>query len=258
MRTLRLTLLLTLAATPLAAQRATERFAWHGRIPAGQTVEIRGVNGDVRAEPAAGPEVDVVAEKSGRRDDPHEVRIEVVPHAGGVTLCAVYPTPADHEPNECRPGGGGSHVRDNDVRVQWVVHVPEGVRFVAHTVNGDAEARNLRSDVDLSTVNGGVTISTSGIARASTVNGSIDAAIGRADWAGTLEFKTVNGAIDLTLPAKLDADVTASTVNGGISTDFPLTIAGRFSPRKIQGRIGAGGRELALKTVNGAIELRRR
>ncbi|HET9986498.1 MAG TPA: DUF4097 family beta strand repeat-containing protein [Longimicrobiales bacterium] len=259
MRTLPLIALLALAATPLAAQRSTERFTWHGRIPAGQEVEIRGINGGIRAEPGSGPEVEVVAEKSGRRSDPREVRIDVVPHSGGVTLCAVYPAPSGREPNECRPGGGGrSETRNNDVQVEWVVRVPAGVDFVGRTVNGDADARDLRGDVDLATVNGGVSISTSGLARASTVNGSVDVSMGRTDWTGRLEFQTVNGGIDLTLPADLSAEVTASTVNGGISTDFPLTISGRFSPRRIQGTVGTGGRDLALKTVNGGIELRRR
>jgi DUF4097 and DUF4098 domain-containing protein YvlB len=52
--------------------------------------------------------------------------------------------------------------------------------------------------------------------------------------------------------------VHASTVNGGISTDFPLTVQGRFGPKRLNGRIGDGGRTLSLTTVNGEIELRRR
>ena len=49
----------------------------------------------------------------------------------------------------------------------------------------------------------------------------------------------------------------AETVNGNISTDFPLTIQGKLNPKHISGTIGSGGRELGLKTVNGNIELRR-
>jgi hypothetical protein len=44
-----------------------------------------------------------VATKHGRRSDPAEVEIEVVEHAGGVTICAVYPSPGSR-PNECRQG----------------------------------------------------------------------------------------------------------------------------------------------------------
>ena len=183
--------------------------------------------------------------------------IEVVPHEGGVTICAVYPSRRASRPNECRPGGGSSNVRDNDVEVQFTVRVPAGVRLVAANVNGDVDARGLASDVELTTVNGGVDVSTTGLARASTVNGAIDAVLGRTDWAGTLEFTTVNGSITVEVPEGLSADLEATTVNGDISTDFPLTVSGRLSPRRLRGTIGDGGRQLRLTTVNGGIRLRR-
>jgi DUF4097 and DUF4098 domain-containing protein YvlB len=89
------------------------------------------------------------------------------------------------------------------------------------------------------------------------VNGSITAAMGRADWSGPLELKTVNGTITVELPASTSARVEASTVNGGIETDFPLTVTGRLGPRHVSGTIGSGGRDLTLETVNGGIHIRR-
>jgi DUF4097 and DUF4098 domain-containing protein YvlB len=106
-------------------------------------------------------------------------------------------------------------------------------------------------------VNGGVELDAMGTARADTVNGGITARLGRADWEGTLRLKTVNGGIDVVLPEGLSAEVKASTVNGEIQTDFPLTVTGRISRRKLQGTIGGGGRLLEMETVNGAIELRK-
>src|SRR5215216_2504455 len=96
------------AATFLLAPSiaVAQDFRWHGAIPRGQSIEIKGVNGDVRAEPAGGNEVEVVADKQARRDDPASVQIQVVPHNGGVTICAVYPS-RQGTPNECRPGDGG-------------------------------------------------------------------------------------------------------------------------------------------------------
>jgi DUF4097 and DUF4098 domain-containing protein YvlB len=61
----------------------------------------------------------------------------------------------------------------------------------------------------------------------------------------------------MTLPEGLNADVKASTVNGDIQTDFPLTVTGKISRRKLEGTIGSGGRTLELSTVNGGIELRK-
>jgi hypothetical protein len=248
-------LVLAVALSP--ALRA-EDFRWQGRVAAGAAVEIKGVNGGIDAEPASGNEVEVTAVKRARRSNPDEVEIKVVEHAGGVTICAVYPS-RDGKANECLAGGAGRmNTRDNDVNVDFEVRVPAGVRFVGRTVNGGIKARNLPSDAEAYTVNGGIEIESAGVARAETVNGGIRATLGRADWQGELALKTVNGGIRLSVPAGLNAELKAETVNGDITTDFPLTVQGRFSKRKISGTIGTGGRQLELETVNGGIELRQK
>ena len=247
--------LAALAARPVAGQD----FSWKGKIAAGQVLEIKGVNGDVRAVAASGDQIEVTAVKRARRSDPDEVEIKVVEHAGGVTICAVYPAPprARHE-NRCAPGDEwSSSTENNDVNVNFTVKVPANVRFHGQTVNGDVEAMGMGSDVELYTVNGGVQLSTSGYAEASTVNGSIEAELGRADWDGDVDFHTVNGGITLTLPSTLSTEVRAETVNGEIDSDFPLLVVGRFGPRHVRGTIGNGGRRLGLGTVNGSIRLRK-
>jgi DUF4097 and DUF4098 domain-containing protein YvlB len=100
-------------------------------------------------------------------------------------------------------------------------------------------------------------VSTTGTAEATTVNGSVRASMGRADWTGTMKFNTVNGGITVEVPADFSADVEASTVNGSIETDFPLTVQGRFMNRRLRGRVGAGGRTLEMESVNGSIRLRK-
>jgi hypothetical protein len=246
-----------LLLSPLSAR--AQDFRWHGPVAQGKTIEIKGVNGDIRAEPSGGNEVEVTAQKRAQRDDPDSVRIEVVPHAGGVTICAVYPSRNGQRPNECAPGSAGrSNVQNNDVTVRFTVHVPAGVTLVGTTVNGEVEAERLNGDVELTTVNGSVTFSTTGGGRASTVNGSIRGEMGRADWTDTLKMSTVNGSITLTLPSTLSTELRASTVNGDINvTDFPVTVQGRISRRKLEGTIGGGGRVLALDSVNGSITLKR-
>jgi hypothetical protein len=246
-------------ATSLAAPASgagSEEFRWAGTVAAGAAVEVKGVNGGIVATGASGGEVEVTAVKKGRRSDPSQVKIEVVEHAGGVTLCAVYPS--EGAPNECVPGRGGRmKVRDNDVSVEFRVKVPAGVRFVGRTVNGGIRASGVTADAEAETVNGGVDIEAAGTVRAETVNGGIKASLGRADWSGTLKLKTVNGGIRMSLPESVGADVRASTVNGDIQTDFPLTVSGRVSRRRIEGTIGGGGRVLEMETVNGGIELRK-
>ena len=256
-----LLLLLALPVSAATAQAAPD-FSWKGRVAAGKVVEIKNINGDVDATLASGNEIEVTAVKRARESDPDEVEIRVIEHADGVTICAVYPTPrkAKHE-NSCEPGDGGhSSTEDNDVSVAFTVRVPARVLLDARTVNGSVSAEGLQSDVEASTVNGEISVSTTGLAEATTVNGSIRATLGRADFRHA-EFTTVNGGITLELPASLAAEVRAETMNGDIQTDFPLTVSGRFSPRKLVGTIGSGttsGRTLYLKTVNGSLKLRKR
>jgi hypothetical protein len=224
-------------AAPAAAQ---EPFAWSGRLAAGQTVEVRGVRGRVRAEPSADGRVHVEATRQARRDDPLGVRIEVVEHADGVTVCAVYPTPGDAErANECRPRGGPMNVRDNDVRVDFVVRVPADVRFAGSTVSGDVRIR------------------TAGLASASTVSGRIAVRMAGGRLPADARFSTVSGDIVLELAAAPDAELRASTVSGAIDSDFPVQLTGRLARGTVRGTLGAGGAELRLSTVSGGIRLRR-
>lgn len=248
-----------LSVTLLAAASgaAAEDFAWEGRVAAGRAVEIKGINGDVTASPAAGDRVQVTGVKRARRSDPAEVQIQVVEHAGGVTICAVYPTPAGRSPNECQPGEGGRmSSENNDVSVSFTVRVPAGVGFVGRSVNGAIEASGISGDVEAYTVNGGVRVSAGGTVQAETVNGSINASLGQADGTEALTFKTVNGSIAVDLPASASAEVRASTVNGEITSDFDFHGPTRVSRRKLSGTIGSGGRPLALDTVNGSIRIR--
>lgn len=248
--------LIALVAVPTPA--LGQDFEWSGQLAAGQTLEVKGVNGAVEARGVSGRSAEVTAVKKSKKHDPSTVRIEVIEHSGGVTICAVYPTPEGKKPNVCAPGKEGRmNTRNNDVQVEFVVSVPEGVKFHGASVNGEVSAEDLTADVVVHTVNGDVTVSTRGLARATTVNGTIKAALGRVDWSGDLDFNTVNGSILLDLPSDLSATVTAQTVNGSIHTDFPLTVKGRFSSKKLSGTIGDGGRDLDLQTVNGNIELNR-
>jgi hypothetical protein len=245
----------TAALLSVAGWAGADEQVWRGRLAAGQTLEIKGVNGAIDASGAAEGEVRV--SKRGRHSDPAGVEMKVVEHAGGVTVCALYPSPEGSAPNECVPGKGGrTNTRDNDVDVHFVVAVPPGVRFVARTVNGSVDATSLSGDVEAHTVNGSVNVSSSGNVEAQTVNGTINASAGRADWSGRVSFQTVNGSITLALPADASADIEAHTVNGEIVSEFPVSVQ-RLSRNSLSGTIGGGGRQLKLQTVNGAVKLKK-
>ena len=65
----------------------------------------------------------------------------------------------------------------------------------------------------------------------------------------------MNGGITLTLPSVFDAELSADTLNGSIAADFPISVTGQMTPRRLRGTIGNGGHELKLSTVNGSIRL---
>ncbi|PYP42504.1 MAG: hypothetical protein DMD42_11950, partial [Gemmatimonadetes bacterium] len=72
-----------MALVPQAATGQSE-FHWKGKVAPGKAIEIKGVNGDVRAVAGSGVgDVEVTAVKHARRSDPDEVKIEVVQHEDG-------------------------------------------------------------------------------------------------------------------------------------------------------------------------------
>src|SRR5581483_2086399 len=249
------TAVLLAGATSLAF--AQTDFTWSGQLGSGQTLEIKGINGDIHATASGSGAAEVHATKTSRESDPNGVRIVTVPSASGMTICAVYPDVPGKEPNTCEVGPNShSNTKNNDVVVRFDVHVPAGVKFVGRTVNGEVTAEGLSGDAEGHTVNGSVKVSTTGLARANTVNGSIDVTTGRADWPDGAKFSTVNGGITLHVPSFLSANLKASVLNGEIETDFPITVTGAVSRRKVEGTIGSGGQNLTLSTVNGSIRLK--
>jgi hypothetical protein len=241
----------------MGPQRKDE-FRWHGRIAPGATLEIKGVNGRISARPSAGKEIELVAFKRGRRNDPKQVEIAFVEKDGGLTVCAVYPSRDGSKPNECQPGKAGrSSVRNNDVVVDFEVSVPAGLSFVARSVNGRIDAQGLGGDVAAYTVNGSVHVTSDGHVEAETVNGSIEAAMGKADWKEAATFKTVNGSVSLALPGGANTLLRVETVNGSIANDFPLSGPAKKTRRELSGVIGQGGRELQVRTVNGSVEIKK-
>ena len=241
--------LTVISALPALAQDDT--WTWRKTLPAGQTIEIRGVIGDITASAAAGDVVEVVAHKTSRDGAVSEVRIEAVERAGGVTICALY-DPDD----ECLSDEHSrSNNRHNDTKVDFEVRVPRGIVLDAQTIIGRVEASGLSADVRASSVTGNVHISTAGLAEASSVSGSITARMGRADWKDDLSFSTVSGDIRLEFPA-LDADVSLSTISGQLSSDWDIAVQ-KTGRGRVRGTVGKGGRALSLSTVSGDVELRK-
>lgn len=244
-----LVLAVVCAAGWAAAQENGSSFHWQGKLAPDQVVTIKNINGVIEANGVAGDQIEVNAEKSGPRAD--EVRIKVEQTSDGVTICAIYP--GDDSDNCESHSHHNSH--GDKAKVDFHATIPKNLRFDAENVNGSVRAEDMGRPVHAASVNGGVNVSTSSWAEASSVNGSVECTMGSTDWNGRLKIDTVNGSVKLALPSDASTEVKFSSVNGKLSSDFPITISGVFGSHSAHGTIGSGGRELSVSTVNGSVEL---
>jgi hypothetical protein len=231
-------------------------FRWQGHLKAGETLEVINQNGQIEATSATGDEARTAG--TWRGDAERELFIEVVEYPDGVTICAVHAK--DKAPGRCHHGGVSSESSSwswhgNRAKIDFDVQVPRGVNFHALTTNGSVVGRNLASVVEATTTNGNVEVSTSEWASATTTNGGIRVSMGGAKWTGELKVRTTNGSVEVTMPASAEFRVDAATTNGGIQTDFPVTVQGSFNSKELSGTVGGGGRELKVATTNGTIKL---
>ena len=111
-------------------------------------------------------------------------------------------------------------------------------RLVATTANGAITGRNLNGGVEARAVNGPVTIDV------------------RSLGAELIELRTVNGALELTLPLNAKANLSASVTNGVIDTSgLALDLMGEQTRRRVRGRLNGGGTPIELSTTNGPIRV---
>lgn len=255
-------LLLLAVMTPAFARRINEtpyEFRYEARISAGLSIEIKGVNGDLVVEESDGSDVEVVARKTGDLDDPSEVTMSVVEHDRGATICAVYPSGSKDPGASCADGSAEiPSMNGSDVKVDFLVRVPRGVRFVGRTANGKVQAHRVSGGVEAHTVNGNIEIEGTGPAHATSVNGSIHATM-RAGQQQESQLQTVNGNLTLTLASLDPARLFANTTNGGIDMKFPVAETVEESAHHLVAQLG-GERtmcqaEIRMRTVNGDIRL---
>jgi len=269
-----------LAAPVVGAQQQYGRDAdvwrWDGRVEAGRWMNVFNINGSVDFLPSNDNMVHLVAEKrtqNGR--EPDDIHYEVVQSGGNVTICAIWNNNARCEDDGIESFRNRGN-NENHTSVKFTVRVPRSIRVGAHsvnggvsvsdvgaevrvnTVNGGVRVRSANGPVRANTVNGGVDVATSvGPVSAETVNGNVDARMSALQGNDDMDFKTVNGSVAIYVPASFDGRFRFDTVHGGIDSDFPMTISGKWGPRHASGTIGNGSRDIRASSVNGSIELRR-
>jgi DUF4097 and DUF4098 domain-containing protein YvlB len=73
--------------------------------------------------------------------------------------------------------------------------------------------------------------------------------------AGDWSLRSGDGSVTLRLAEGLDADLDASTGDGSINLDFPVTVSGSLSRSRIHGAMGKGGPPIYIHTGDGSIHI---
>jgi DUF4097 and DUF4098 domain-containing protein YvlB len=128
----------------------------------------------------------------------------------------------------------------------------------ARTTNGAVEVTNVKGNLTLQTTNGEVTVkNVTGQASAHTTNGSVVAELRRLPVSGAVDLQTTNGNVEAYFDRDLKADLDASTTNGHVSIEFPVTANVKRGSRTFHGTIQGGGAKITIQTTNGNVEVRR-
>jgi hypothetical protein len=212
----------------------------------GGSFELQNVNGTVEVDGWDRNSVEVHAVKTAKNDerDLERVAIEVDAKPNAVSVATRYPQ------NE-----------GVEVAVEYVIHVPHGAH-VEHvgTVNGTLRVAGVQSIDDLRTVNGNIEVYEGGGAiHAHTTNGSVHVELahvgGAQDERGEVTAETTNGSLLLAVPADAQANLEARCLNGNFYSELPVSLEASAHPREIRGKLGRGGPQIHLHTVNGGIRI---
>ena len=235
--------LMALALAISASAQVTEEF--HRTVPlsANGRVSLDNVNGNVTITGWERNDVQIDAvKKASNQQKLDEAKIEVDAGSDYVRIRTRYPE---------------NHTNNNAASVTYELHVPRTARLDhIDLVNGSLTVSQVSGDIRSSLVNGKTMVhDLAGRAELSSVNGTIEAYYRSLESVQSIELKSVNGAVRLGLPSSPNADVTVSTVNGGITTDFPLTVQGKFMGRHLDGKLGNGGTRIEISNVNGSVHI---
>jgi len=143
--------------------------------------------------------------------------------------------------------------------VQFEMHVPRRAQLALRTINGGIAIDDFQGIAEFRAQNGGVTLrNVGGEIKGETTNGGMTIDLEGDRWDGLgLDVSTHNGGIKLTLPERYSAELETGTVNGRVTTDFPITVQGRLN-REIHTTLGSGGVKIRAMTTNGGVTIRRR
>lgn len=138
----------------------------------------------------------------------------------------------------------GGNIRVGSVAGNAQVNTSGGHIYLDQ-IEGDLDARTSGGNIYLESVTGEVTAKTSGGNIKLTINNPFQG----------LYASTSGGTITCYMEEDLNADLYARTSGGSVTVDFPVTVQGKVSRSKIEGKVNDGGPEMNLRTSGGNIKV---
>lgn len=227
----------THAEEPAFSAKRTERF--NATMSPGSALRIENISGDIVAKPgrefSAVVTITAAAQTQEKANDLlRGTRVTQERHDDAYALTTEWPSSFGRRGDHGRVVTFGmlrrprAEMRCEDCKItaQYEVTIPKGVRAVLHTVNGDVRAEGgVDAVLDLQTVNGAVTAHGAvASVTAQSVNGKVDVSAPALTSDASMNLKTINGPITLTLPRNARFDLDATTMNGTIVSTFPLPV----------------------------------
>ena len=241
------------ATVPLHASSSrafTEEFHQTYPLSAGGRVELENINGSAHITVWDRNEVKVDAVKyAGTKERLDEAQIKVNASANSVAIKTDY---------RDRDLTFNDYEHNNPAGVEYTLTVPRGARLSEiRLINGSLDVSGVTGEVVAECINGRLTANgLGGRAQLSTINSRLNAQFDHLT-AAPIELSSVNGRVELTLPSDAKAEVTATTVHGGIENDFGFRVIDhRWVGHDMAGQLGIGGTRIRLNNVNGGVEIR--
>lgn len=161
--------------------------------------------------------------------------------------------------------------------LDFEILVPARTNLKLETVNdGSITVDNVAGDLEVANTNGSIVMTAvAGSIVANTVNGRVQATMTRVTAQKSMAFTTLNGHVDVTLPASTRATFKLRSDTGDVFTDFDLQVVqgppprvrdnrrdggGRYeiaANKAIQGNVNGGGPEIEMRTFNGNVYVRK-
>ena len=261
--------LVVMAAALLASacvHRAHEDvpFHWTTQLPSGAVVHFRDGVGNITIRRAAGSAASVTGVRRWRRGRSGDLRFVMKQDGSDYYVCAMWRGSGTCGASGYHGRRTGSFLdifslfhRGTDATADLVAELPPGVVVDARTTSGSVQIDGVTAGVTAHTTNGTVQAwNVSGPLTLSTTNGNVRVTADSLAPADSVILTTTNGTVRAELPATVQGTFDLSTVNGSVSSDFPIPAAtgGRVG-RHLQGQIGQSTRLVRLRAVNGTVTL---